>query len=43
MTVEERINESGQNVTYLSTGRIAVTNGDAPRVFNIILTREQST
>ncbi|MCX6661893.1 MAG: glycosyltransferase family 39 protein [Euryarchaeota archaeon] len=43
MTIEELVNESGQNVTYLSTGRIAVTNGDAPRVFNIILTREQST
>jgi hypothetical protein len=43
MTVEQLVNESGQNVTYISTGRIAVSSGEAPRVLNIILTREQST
>ncbi len=43
VTVEQLVNESGQNVTYISTGRIAASSGEAPRVLNIILTREQST
>jgi hypothetical protein len=43
VTVEELVNESGQNITYTGTGRIAVSLSDAPRVFNIVLTREQST
>jgi asparagine N-glycosylation enzyme membrane subunit Stt3 len=43
VTVEELVNESGQNVTYIGTGRITVSLGEAPRVFNIVLTREQST
>ena len=42
ITVEETVNESGQNITYISTGRIAVSSGEAPRVLNIILTKEQS-
>jgi hypothetical protein len=41
VTVEELVNESGQNITYISTGRIAVSSGEAPRVFNMVLTREQ--
>ncbi len=43
VTVEETVNESGQNITYISTGQIAVSSGEAPRVYNIILTREQSS
>ena len=43
VTVETTVNESGQNVTYVSTGRLSVTRGEAPRIFNIILTREQSS
>ncbi len=42
ITVEETVNESGQNITYISTGRITVSSGEAPRVLNIILTKEQS-
>jgi len=41
VTVETTVNESGQNITYLSTGRLSVSSGEAPRVYNIILTREQ--
>ncbi|MBP1661786.1 MAG: putative rane protein, required for N-linked glycosylation [Thermoplasmatales archaeon] len=41
VTVETTVNESGQNITYLSTGRLSVNSGEAPRVYNIILTREQ--
>ncbi len=43
VTVEERINESGQNVTYVSTGLLTVSPGQAPRVYNIVLTREIQT
>lgn len=43
VTVEELVNESGQNITYISTGRIAVSSGDAPKVFNMVLAREQSS
>jgi hypothetical protein len=43
VTVEELVNESGHNVTYTSTGRIAVSNTEAPKVFNIVLAREQSS
>jgi asparagine N-glycosylation enzyme membrane subunit Stt3 len=42
VTVEETVNESGQNITYLSTGRITVSTGEAPRVLNIVLTREEA-
>ncbi len=41
VTVEELVNESGQNITYTATSRIVLNVGDAPRVFNIVLTREQ--
>lgn len=43
VTVETTVNESGQNITYLSTSHITVTSGEAPRVFDIVLTREQSS
>ncbi len=43
VTVEETVNESGQNVTYFGTGQIAVSSGEAPRVFSLILAREQSS
>ncbi|HIG99240.1 MAG TPA: hypothetical protein HA258_01550 [Thermoplasmata archaeon] len=43
VTVETTVNESGQNITYVSTGRITVSSGEAPRVNNIVLTREQSS
>jgi len=42
VTVEETVNESGQNVTYFSNGLITVSSGEAPRVFSLILAREQS-
>jgi hypothetical protein len=41
-SVEELVNESGQNITYAGTGQIALTLGDTPRFLNILLTREQS-
>ena len=43
VSVAEVINESGENVTYTGTaGQIILNIGDAPRVLNILLTREQS-
>ena len=41
VSVDELLNESGINVSYTGTGVITVRSGDAPRVFDIILTREQ--
>lgn len=41
VTVEELVNESGQNITYTATSRIVLNVGEAPRVFTIVLTREQ--
>jgi hypothetical protein len=43
VSVAEVVNESGQNITYTgNAGQIILTSGDAPRVLNILLTREQS-
>ena len=41
-SVEELVNESGQNVTYTGTGQITLNVGDTPKTLNILLTREQS-
>ncbi|MFH1013143.1 MAG: STT3 domain-containing protein [Thermoplasmatota archaeon] len=41
-SVEELVNESGQNITYIGTEQITLNVGDTPRVLNIILTRKQS-
>jgi asparagine N-glycosylation enzyme membrane subunit Stt3 len=41
-SVEELVNESGQNITYKGTGHITLSIGDVPRTFDILLTREQS-
>jgi hypothetical protein len=41
-SVEELVNESGQNITYTGIGQITLTIGDTPRALNILLTREQS-
>jgi hypothetical protein len=41
-SVEELVNESGQNVTYIGTGQITLAFGDTPRFLNILLTREQT-
>lgn len=41
VTVEELINENGENVTYTATSRIVLAVGESPRVFDILLTREQ--
>jgi dolichyl-phosphooligosaccharide-protein glycotransferase len=41
-SVEELVNESGQNITYTGTGQIVLSIGDAPKTFDILLTREQS-
>jgi hypothetical protein len=43
VSVLEVVNESGYNVTYTGTaGKITLSRGDAPRVLNVLLTREQS-
>jgi len=43
VSVAEVVNESGQNITYTgAAGQIILNIGDAPRVLNILLTREQS-
>jgi dolichyl-phosphooligosaccharide-protein glycotransferase len=42
VNVTEKIIENGQNVTYRSTGQLTVHLGDAPKTFNILLTREQT-
>lgn len=42
ISVEELVNESGQNVTYTFSGQLTVTAGEAPQTFDIILTREQT-
>ncbi len=42
ITVEETVIESGQNVTYTGADRILLTSGEAPRILNIVLTREQT-
>ena len=42
VSVEEVVNESGQNITYTGTGHITLTIGEPPRVLDIVLTREQS-
>jgi hypothetical protein len=41
-SVEELVNESGQNITYTGTEQITLNIGDTPRTLNILLTREQS-
>jgi dolichyl-phosphooligosaccharide-protein glycotransferase len=43
-SVEEIVNESGQNITYTGTGQITLNIGDIdmPKTLNILLTREQS-
>jgi dolichyl-diphosphooligosaccharide--protein glycosyltransferase len=43
VSVEELVNESGQNITYTGTGRLTVSSNDAPRVFDIVLSREESS
>jgi dolichyl-phosphooligosaccharide-protein glycotransferase len=43
VSVEELVNESGQNITYTGTGRLSVSSGEAPRVFDIVLVREESS
>jgi len=40
-SVEELVNEGGQNITYTGTGQITLTIGDTPKDLNILLTREQ--
>ncbi len=43
VTVMEIVNESGQNITYTGTaGQLSLNKGDASRILNILLTREQS-
>jgi hypothetical protein len=41
VTIEELVNESGQNITYTYDDRLIVSTGDAPRTFNIFLIREE--
>ncbi len=44
VTVMEIVNESGQNITYTGTaGQLSLNKGDASRILNILLTREQSS
>jgi hypothetical protein len=42
VTIEELVNESGQNVTYLGTAQITLVYHDAPKILNIVLTRVES-
>jgi hypothetical protein len=44
VSVEQLVNESGQNITYTGTGQITLNVGDIdmPRTLNILLTREQT-
>ncbi len=42
VSVEKVVNESGQNFTYTGTEHLTLTLGDAPKILDIILTREQS-
>jgi dolichyl-diphosphooligosaccharide--protein glycosyltransferase len=42
VTIEELVNETGQNITYRFKGDITVNTGDTPRTLTIILTREES-
>jgi dolichyl-diphosphooligosaccharide--protein glycosyltransferase len=42
VSVEDVVNESGQNITYTGTGHITLILGEQPRVLDIVLTREQS-
>lgn len=41
-SVEELVNESGENVTYFGSGYITLNPGDTPKILNIILTRVES-
>jgi asparagine N-glycosylation enzyme membrane subunit Stt3 len=43
VTVLELVNESGQNITYESTGKIMVSSGDAPRTYEILLDRKPTS
>jgi len=42
VTVEELVNESGQNVTYTFTGLLEIQIDDVAKSFDIILAREES-
>jgi len=42
VSITELVNESGVNVTYSGTGHLSLFSGNAPKVFDIILTREQA-
>ncbi|MCX6672000.1 MAG: hypothetical protein NTX92_08785, partial [Euryarchaeota archaeon] len=41
-SVEQRVNESGKNITYTGTGQITLNIGDKPKTLNILLARKQS-
>jgi hypothetical protein len=43
VTVDELVNESGQNVTYTFSEELVVEADDVSKSFDIILTREEST
>jgi len=43
VSVEELVNESGQNITYMGSGSLTVISGEAPRVFDVVLAREESS
>jgi VCBS repeat-containing protein len=37
VTIDELVNVSGLNVTYIFTGTLTVSTGDAPRTYDILL------
>jgi predicted phage tail protein len=42
VSITELVNESGQNFTYTFTGQLSVISGQAPKTFNMILTKEEA-
>jgi phage tail sheath gpL-like len=40
VTIEELVNESGQNITYTYTGQLILSSGETSRSYNILLDRK---
>jgi len=40
VTIEELVNESGQNITYTYTGQLILSSGETSRIYNILLDRK---
>jgi len=42
VTVDQVVNESGQDVTYIFTGKLELSIGEGTRTYNIAITKEES-